>query len=181
MLLFPRLKSLLIPAIIITIFFSCNAADKRSIEKSASAFDLKQAEASIAQSNQNFMKSFKAGDSLGVANSYTTDAKTMGPNMPAITGRANIEHFISEIMKTGIKNYDLSTTKVWGDSSIVAEEGVYKISDSANKQVDKGKYIVLWKPEAGNWKMFRDIWTTDRALDTAIIKPVDIKVTNVKH
>jgi hypothetical protein len=66
MLLFSRLKSLFIPAIIITIFFSCNAADKRSIEKSASAFDLKQAEASIAQSNQNFMKSFKAGDSLGV-------------------------------------------------------------------------------------------------------------------
>lgn len=175
MLLLPRLKSLFIPAIIITVFFSCNAADKRSIENSASAFDLKQAEASIAQSNQAFMKSFKAGDSLGVANSYTTDAKTMGPNRPAIIGRANIEHFISETMKKGKKTYDLSTIKVWGDSSVVAEEGVYKISDSANKQVDKGKYIVLWKLEAGNWKMFRDIWSTDLAMDTLNGKTNEIK------
>lgn len=181
MLFFSRLKSLFIPAIIITIFFSCNAADKRSIEKSASAFDLKQAEASIAQSNQNFMKSFKAGDSLGVANSYTTDAKTMGANRPAIIGRANIEHFISETMKKGIKTYDLSTTKVWGDSSIVAEEGIYNVSDSSNKQVDKGKYIVLWKPEAGNWKMFRDIWTTNLAIDTLNTKANEKRVTNVKH
>ncbi len=181
MLFFSHLKSLFIPAIIVTLLFSCNAADKRSIEKSASAFDLKQAEASIAQSNQNFMKSFKAGDSLGVANNYTTDAKTMSANRPAIIGRANIEHFINETMKKGIKNFDLSTTKVWGDSSIVAEEGVYKISDSANRQVDKGKYIVLWKPEAGNWKMFRDIWTTDLALDTLSAKANEIKVTNGKH
>lgn len=180
MLFFSHLKSLFIPAITSIIFFSCNAADKRSIENSASAFDLKQAEASIMQSNQNFMKYFKAGDSLGVANSYTTDAKTMGPNRPAITGRANIEHFISETMKKGIKTYDLSTTKVWGDSSIVAEEGIYKISDSS-KLVDKGKYIVLWKPEAGNWKMFRDIWSTDVAIDTLNGKTNEIEVTNAQH
>ena len=50
--------------------FSCNENDKISIEKSASAFDIKQAEASITQSNQNLMKSFKAGDSIGVALFY---------------------------------------------------------------------------------------------------------------
>jgi hypothetical protein len=84
-------------------------------------------------------------------------------------------------MKKGIKTYDLSTTKVWGDSSIVAEEGIYKVSDSSNKQVDNGKYIVLWKPEAGNWKMFRDIWTTNLAIDTLNTKANEKRVTNVKH
>ena len=143
------------------LFSSCSESDKRSIENSASAFDIKQAEASIAQSNRAFMKSFKAGDSAGVANCYSSDAKTMAAHMPAIKGRENITHFISESMMKGLRNFNLSTIKIWGDSSIVAEEGTYNVADSADKQMDKGKYIVLWKQEAGNWKMFRDIWNSD--------------------
>lgn len=153
----------------LVISFCCNENDKISIEKSASVFDIKQAEASITQSNEHFMKSFKAGDSLAVASCYTTDAKAMTANMPSVSGRNNITHFISETIKNGVKNFNLSTTNIWGDSSIVAEEGTYKLSDSIGKQVDKGKYIVLWKQEAGNWKMFRDMWTTDLP-DSASIK-----------
>lgn len=178
MLLFSYLKPLALPVCFVVLLFSCNEGDRRSIENSASAFDIKQAEASIAQSNQSFMKSFKAGDSIGVSNCYTTDAKTMAANMPPVIGRDDIKHFISETMNHGIKFFDISTVKVWGDSSMVAEEGTYKISDSTEKQVDKGKYIVLWKPEAGNWKMFRDIWTSSVPVDTLATKQVR---TNVKH
>ena len=145
----------------ITLVFSCNENDKISIEKSASAFDIKQAEASITQCNQNFMKSFNAGDSIGVAACYTSDAKTMAAHMPSIKGKNNIIHFISESMKGGLKKINLSTDQISGDSSIVAEVGTYALSDSSGKNIDKGKYIVLWKQESGNWKMFRDIWTTD--------------------
>jgi len=160
----------------IAILFSCSESDKRSIEKSASAFDIKQAEASIAQSNQLFMKSFKAGDSTAVANCFTTDAKAMASHLPAQKGRDNIIHFISQAMKKGYSGFNLSTTKIWGDSSIVAEEGAYTILDISGKEVDKGKYIVLWKQEAGNWKMFRDIWTTDLPDTTSVmVKPLTRK------
>ncbi|HEY5406250.1 MAG TPA: DUF4440 domain-containing protein [Ginsengibacter sp.] len=146
---------------IISLLVSCNENDKLRIENSASAFDIKQAEASITQSNQNFMKSFKAGDSVGVAACYTSDAKTMAAHMPSVKGRNNIIHFIGESMNSGLKKINLSTDHISGDSSMVAEEGTYEVSDSSGKSIDKGKYIVLWKQEAGNWKMFRDIWTTD--------------------
>ncbi len=153
----------------ITLLLSCNENDKMTIENSASAFDIKQAEASITQSNQNFMKSFNAGDSAGVASCYTSDAKTMAAHMPSVKGRNNIIHFISESMKGGSKKLNLSTLQISGDSSIVAEEGTYALSDSSGKSIDKGKYIVLWKQESGNWKMFRDIWTTDLP-DSALLK-----------
>ena len=165
----------------VVLFFSCNPKDRAEIEKSASAFDIKQGEASISQSNQNFMKAFETADSTGVANSYTTDAKIMAANIPAIIGRDEIKHFISTIMKTGMKDFQITTLKIWGDSSILAEEGTYKIDDSADVQIDTGKYIVLWKQESGNWKMFRDIWTTDLASDTSNKKTNEINVTNVKH
>ncbi len=30
-----------------------------------------------------------------------------------------------------------------------------------SKNVDKGKYIVVWKKENGDWKVWRDIWNSD--------------------
>ena len=146
---------------LVFILSACNENDKLEIEKSAAAFDIKQGEASVQRSNQNFMKAFKALDSLSVSNCYTTDAKAMVANMPSVDGRDNIKHFISQEMNAGARELSLNTLKIWGDSSILAEEGTYKSADSAGKQLDKGKYIVLWKMEAGNWKMFRDIRVSD--------------------
>ena len=165
------LKYFLLNSVIIVLSCGCNENDKASIEKSASVFDIKQAEASITQSNENFMKSFKTGDSVGVVSCYTTDAKIMAAGMPTIKGSDDIKHYINHSMEKGIKKIDITTLNIWGDSSIVAEEGTYNLSDSAGKRIDKGKYIVLWKQEAGNWKMFRDIWTTDLP-DSAIIKKI---------
>ncbi len=54
------------------------------IEKSASAFDIKQGEASVLQSNQNLIKSFKADDSCEIAQSFTTNARIMVANQAPI-------------------------------------------------------------------------------------------------
>lgn len=156
-----RYFSLLFLILVAFIFSSCNEQDKIEIQKSASAFDIKQGEASILQSNQHFMKSFEGGDSVDVSNCYTQDAKLMVPNQPTITGRDNIVHFFSKMMEKNIADFDLHTTTIWGDSSILAEEGIYRASGNKKNVIDKGKYIVLWKTEAGNWKMYRDIWASD--------------------
>lgn len=151
------------------IIVACNPQDKVEIEKSASSFDIKQGEASIMQSNHNFMKAFQNDDSVGVANCFTTDAKLMGSNHPSIEGKENIRHYFSKIMEGGVAKIDLQTIQVSGDSSILAEVGTYLSSDKKKQQTDKGKYIVLWKQEAGNWKMYRDMWTTD--LPSSAIQP----------
>jgi ketosteroid isomerase-like protein len=44
------------------------------------------------------------------------------------------------------------------------EEGVYEIKTKDGKQLDKGKYIVLWKKEDGKWKLHRDISNSDLPL-----------------
>ena len=151
---------------------SCNVQDKIEIEKSAASFDIKQGEASIMQSNQNFMNAFENDDSAGITNCFTTDAKLMCSNQPSLEGKEDIGHYFSNMMRTGIAAIDLKTIKILGDSSILAEEGTYLFSDSQKKQIDKGKYIVLWKQEAGNWKMYRDMWTTD--LPSSAIEPKKI-------
>ncbi|MGN6532992.1 MAG: YybH family protein [Ginsengibacter sp.] len=156
------------------VLISCNEQDKLQIEKSASAFDIKQGEASVFQCNQRFMKAYNAGDSVEVSKCFTTDAKAMAPNQATVKGRENIIHFISTMMKSGVSDFDLKTIKIWGDSSILAEEGSYELSDSGGKQIDKGNYIALWKQEAGNWKMYRHIWTSNLPSSAINVKQMNL-------
>ena len=41
------------------------------------------------------------------------------------------------------------------------ETGRYELYDAQNKILDKGKYVVVWKQENGEWKLFRDIFNSD--------------------
>src|SRR6185437_9519971 len=146
-------------------FSACNSEqDKLQIEKSASAFDIKQGEASVMQSNLHFMKSFKAGDTIDVAQTFTTDAKIMVSGQPPITGKNNLVHFFSNMMKKNIAEYKLTTLKISGDSSILVEEGTYTMLDSSRRQKDKGEYNSLWQQESGNWKIYRDMWVSSNPL-----------------
>lgn len=54
----------------------------------------------------------------------------------------------------------LTTSSVWGDADLVVEEGGYEMTDKSGTHIDHGKYIVLWKEENGQWKLYRDIWNS---------------------
>jgi len=48
----------------------------------------------------------------------------------------------------------------------ITEEGVFEINLKDGKQIDKGKYVVVWKKEDGKWKLYRDMSNTDLPLST---------------
>ena len=52
-----------------------------------STFDLTTAKTEIIAASQDFMTFFAAGDSVGLANLYTQDAKFMMTGSPSISGR----------------------------------------------------------------------------------------------
>lgn len=100
------------------------------------------------------------GDSVGLANSYTTDAKFMSTGAPAVAGRVNIQHAMSDIVKSGITKVDLRLKEVFGTEDLIAEEGELTLYVK-NEAVAEEKYIVLWKKEDGKWKLFRDIFNSN--------------------
>lgn len=161
------------------LFIGCDEQDKIAIEKSASVFDIEQGKASIHQSNLRFMSAFKEKDSVEVANCFMKKGVIMIDGFPSIEGRDDITHFFSQVMANGIKKYELQTKHIWGDSSILVEEGIYKLTGEEKKEIGKGKYIVLWKQESGNWKMFRDIWARDSP-STALIPQADSTAKDLK-
>ncbi len=146
------------------LFLSCNDSDKPKLvtdKEVKPIFDLSVAQKEIEATNHNFMDFVSKSDSISVANCYTVDAKSMAPNGPALVGRKNIQTGFSGMINSGINQLVLTTINVWGDETLLAEEGVFTIGMKGGKQVDKGKYIVVWKKEDGKWKMFRDCYNSD--------------------
>lgn len=133
--------------------------------KKETAFDLVNAKKEIEAANKDFIELFAKGDSVGVANYFTTDAKSMGPNEPSHVGRSKIQNVYAGLIDSGINQLGLITTGVWGDETILAEEGLYTFSNKNGKELDRGKYIVLWRKEDGKWKLFRDCYNSDLPLN----------------
>jgi ketosteroid isomerase-like protein len=152
-----------------TLFVGCNDAGKAKIvdDKGAqSAFDLVNARKQVDSANHEFMDLVSKGDSVALANHYTIDAKLMQPNQPPAVGRKDIQTAIANLVSAGIK-LNLTTVDLWGDESILAEEGTVIVETKDGKQLDKGKYVVLWKKEDGKWKLFRDFFNSDLPAPTA--------------
>lgn len=147
----------------LSLLSSCNNASD-SKEKTASevkpAFDLTTARKEIEAANKNFMDLVAKGDTVGLANAYTVDAKFMMPGGPAAVGRENIQKAMAGIVMSGITKVDIRMKDVFGNEDMIAEEGELSIYVK-DAVVAEEKYIVLWKKEDGKWKLFRDIYNTN--------------------
>ena len=156
-----KIKSLLtVVAVTVFIVFSQSGCSSNTESANDQTFDLKNAKTEIETSNKEFMAFVAAGDSVGLANLYTQDAKFMMNGAPSFIGKENIQSIFSGIINSGISRVDLVTVEVWGNENLITEEGELTLYAGENV-ADKGKYMVLWKKVDGNWKLFRDIFNSD--------------------
>jgi ketosteroid isomerase-like protein len=145
------------------LFTACNDSDQSKIKSTTDSniFNIEVAKTEIDAANLEFVKLFNTSDSVGLANMFTIDGKSMEPNEPSFNGRREIQRHYAIVMKAGNNKLGLVTTGLWGDEQMLAEEGIYTFMDKNEKVLDKGKYIVFWKKEEGNWKLFRDCYNSD--------------------
>jgi len=145
----------------ISFITSCNKkVEETKTTKVESSFNITTAKKEIIDANKEFMKLFADSDSIGLSNLYSQDAKLMMNGTTAILGRKNIQSTFSGIMNSGISNISLKTIDVWGTENLITEEGGLSLF-VGDTVVDQGKYIVLWKKEEGEWKLFRDIFNSN--------------------
>lgn len=133
-------------------------------EAATSTFDLVTAKAEIEQANKEFMALVAAGDSVGLANAYTADAKLMSGGAPSVIGKANIQSAIRGMFESGLTGIDLRLENVYGTEDLIAEEGELTLYAGDNV-IGEEKYIVLWKKEDGKWKLFRDIFNSNMPVE----------------
>jgi ketosteroid isomerase-like protein len=161
------MKKIVNQLLLVTVFFilACNsettdpAASSSGENKDSTSFDLSNARSSIQAANAKFGELIQKGDSASAASSYTQDGWILPPNSEIVKGN-DIAAFWGSFIRMGVKDIKLELEDLTGNADQLAETGVYEIYGAENKLLDKGKYVVVWKPEGGTWKMHRDIFNT---------------------
>jgi len=160
------LTAIVIFSITSVLFISCGEKASESGTNTAteakSTFDLAAVKKVVDSTNVVFGSLVSKGDSVGLASLYTSDAKFMAPNAPTASGRSAIQAaFAGLFAAMGTPGLTLTTNDLWGTEELVTEVGTYTMTDKNGKEIDKGKYIDLWKMEDGKWKLCRDIFNSD--------------------
>ena len=117
---------------------------------------------SIVAANEKFVAAFSRGDAAAIATLYGNDAQVLPPNNDSISGKQAIATFWQGVMNMGIKAAKLDTVAVDDSGDIACEVGMYTLLSEGGQEIDRGKYVVVWKQEAGEWKLHRDIWNSSR-------------------
>ena len=116
----------------------------------------------IMAGNEKLMAAASRGDATAMAALYTENGQVLPPNSDAVSGRQAIQSFWQGAIQMGIKAVKLETVEVENYGTTANEVGRFTIQGEGGQVVDSGKYVVIWKQEAGQWKLHRDIWNSSR-------------------
>lgn len=121
----------------------------------------------IEAANRQFMDAFSRGDAARISTLYAEDAQLYPPGYPPVSGRPEIEKLWRGVLALPVKEMRLETAEVQAFGDDATEVGRYTLVANDSRELDAGKYIVLWKRGAGGWKMHRDIWNSNAPIVTA--------------
>ncbi|WP_165395237.1 YybH family protein [Flagellimonas allohymeniacidonis] len=119
----------------------------------------------ILEAVRKFSEAYMAADFETVAHSYTADAKIFPNGAPIISGREAIKKWWIQGSGSKVLHHEIVPEEIKFFGDYAHDYGYYQ-GKSQNKEGQisewKGKYVVIWKKEDGNWRMYLDIWNRVR-------------------
>lgn len=124
---------------------------------------LAQDKATIDKLNDAWMAAFNKGDAATVAAMYADDAYVLPAGGEMVKGRAAIEAFWRQAAQQ-LGNAKLTSVDVQPLGPDAAREvgNVTLETKTQPAQQIVGKYVVVWRKIAGDWKLATDIWNSNK-------------------
>lgn len=116
----------------------------------------------IEAANRRFTDYFNGGNLEALAGCYTQDAQFLAPGLEPLVGRPAIAAALGGLRGDG-NRLTLETLEAKGLGDEAWEVGRYQVSAPDGSTADSGKYIVIWRRDAGQWRLHRDIINTSVA------------------
>lgn len=127
----------------------------------APAFDASTAKMRLDSMNRTYDERFRTSDAAYYADRYTTDACVMAPDMPRVCGLEAIAAFYWNNGQSRTMALDIRGEEVSGTAKEITEVGDYRVLDDKGTELDKGKFIAIYRSEGGRWKVHRELWNSD--------------------
>ena len=111
--------------------------------------------------DDRFGAAVRAGDAAALTALYASDATVLPAGAPQLSGHAAIRALWDQTV-AGIADATLTAGDVHSLGPDYARElGTYVFKTKGSpSQTLSGKYVVIWKHEAGGWKLWTDIWNS---------------------
>jgi uncharacterized protein (TIGR02246 family) len=117
--------------------------------------------AAIETVNRQLIDAFRRRDAAGCASLYTAHGAMLPPNADIAWGRQAIQAVWQGIFDAGLTDFRDETLEVESAGDLAYGMGRYTLYAGENA-VDTGKYVLIWKREAGQWRIHRDIVNSSR-------------------
>jgi ketosteroid isomerase-like protein len=117
--------------------------------------------AAIEAGNAKFSALAAQGDGAALARLYAKDGAVMPAGSEPIRGTEAIAKFWQTALTSGVAAIELKTVEVYSQGMTATEVGEYALRDKVGKVLDRGKYVVIWRHEDGEWKLLRDMFSTN--------------------
>lgn len=117
----------------------------------------------IEEVYRGFTDHLKNGNAEGVAAFYTEDAKFYPPNGGVATGRQEISGVFNNLIQQGI-HVVLESKELEVFGNVAYEYGTATIQNEQGDELGQNEYVVLWKKDGVDWKIYRD-FIKDKAAD----------------
>lgn len=119
--------------------------------------------AAIIEASNRFSKAFMAKDVDGMVDVYATDAKIFPHNLEILSGTDLRNYWTPRNDSSSTIHHKITSEyiKFFGDHAhdYGYYEGKTKSEDGTISNW-RGKYLIIWKKENGDWKMYLDMWNS---------------------
>ena len=61
-------------------------------------------------------------------------------------------------MAGGVAQFRMDSLRCYGNEALVVDQGTYVMTYGPEDVVERGKYLNVWTPEDGAWKLHANIW-----------------------
>lgn len=116
-------------------------------------------EAAIKAENARWAEAFARGDYVAIGRLYTKDGALLPPGGNKIAGGSAItEYFTKGYAGTEPDTVTFSNYEFYGDDQTVTEVSDTEVRDQSGTLKSRGKQILIFLKQSGDWKLHRDIW-----------------------
>lgn len=109
----------------------------------------------IEDAYRDFAQNLKDGNAAGIVAHYTEDAKFYPPNGGLATGKQEISRVFDGFIEQGL-TIDLEIKELEVFDEVAYEYGIATIMNQQGNELGQNEYVVLWKRDGDEWKIYRD-------------------------
>ena len=150
------------------------------------------------QIGEQWSTAFNAGDVESLVSMFAGTGALMPPNSSAVRGQESITGYYTQLFNEGERNLEVEISEVGGEGDLgfvsgtflnvtqipvqvdddeveedaVDEEGAEAAEPEMQENRSRGKFVIILRKLAGNWKFESFIWNSDLPLPVASLPEV---------